>query len=69
MITICSCGDHGSHNNECGRIRRNLAQTDLLKSASGLELDTDFVFQQDNDHKCETKMMMKWLHDRGITVL
>ena len=42
--------------------------TNPLKSASGLGLDTDFVFEQGNDHNYGAKMMMKCLHDWGISV-
>ena len=41
----------------------------LQLSAQNLDLDRQFTFQQDNDHKCMSKSVIEWVQKKKITVL
>ena len=47
------------------KYKQNL-QENLMSSASGLELLSDYIFQQDKDPKCTAKSTKKWLSENNV---
>ena len=41
----------------------------LMSSVESLELPSDYIFQQDNDHKHTAKSTKKWLSENNVNVL
>ena len=47
---------------------RQILQENLMSSVEGLELPSDYIFQQDNDLRHTTKSK-KWLSENNVNVL
>ena len=48
---------------------KQILQENLTSSVEGLELPSDYIFQQDNDSKRTAKFTKKWLSKNNFNVL